>query len=32
MDISSMPGTIDELLAALSSTPGVENPKLLAIE
>ena len=32
MDISSMPGTIDELLTALSSTPGVENPKLLAIE
>jgi hypothetical protein len=32
MDISSMPGTIDELLAALSATSGVENPKLLAIE
>ena len=32
MDISSMPGTIEKLLTDLSSTPGIENPKLLAIE
>ncbi len=32
MDISSMPGTIEVLLTDLSSTPGIENPKLLAIE
>ena len=32
MDISSMPGTIEKLLPDLSSTPGIENPKLLAIE
>ena len=32
LDISGMPGTIDELLAELTATPGVENPKLLAIE
>ena len=30
--ISGMPGTIDSLLSALASTPGVEQPKLLAIE
>jgi chorismate mutase len=32
LDISGMPGTIDSLLSALASTPGVEQPKLLAIE
>ena len=32
LDISGMPGTIDELLAGISETPGVENPKLLGIE
>lgn len=32
LDISDMPGTIDELMKSLSQTPGVENPKLLAIE
>ncbi len=32
LDISGMPGTIDGLLADLSATPGVEKPKLLAIE
>ena len=32
LDISEMPGTIDELLTALARTPGVEHPKLLAIE
>ena len=32
LDISGMPGTIDELLTVLAGTPGVENPKLLAIE
>ena len=32
LDISNMPGSIDELLATLAATPGAENPKLLAIE
>ena len=32
LDISAMPGSIDELLATLAATPGAENPKLLAIE
>ena len=32
VDISHMPGTIDDLLSALASTPGVEQPKLLAVE
>ena len=32
LDISEMPGTIDSLLASIASTPGVEQPKLLAIE
>ena len=32
LDISGMHGSIDGLLAALAVTPGVEQPKLLAIE
>ena len=32
LDISGMHGSIDGLLAALAATPGVEQPKLLAIE
>lgn len=32
MDISNMTATIAELMEAMSGTPGVENPKLVAIE
>ena len=32
MDISSMTCTIENLMEAMSNTPGVENPKLVAIE
>lgn len=32
MDISAMTTTITELIDAMSVTPGVENPKLVAIE
>lgn len=32
MDISGMTTTITELINAMSITPGVENPKLVAIE
>ena len=32
LDISNMPGSIDELLTTMTTTPGAENPKLLAIE
>ena len=32
LDTSGMPGTIDELLADIARTPGVENPKLIGIE
>ena len=32
LDVSGMRGTIDNLIANLAATPGVEKPKLLAIE
>lgn len=32
LDISHMPGTMDQLIHSLAATPGVEQPKLLAIE
>ena len=32
LDISSMPGSLSDLLAAIENTPGVENPRLLAVE
>ena len=32
MDISNMTATIPELIDSMANTPGVENPKLVAIE
>ena len=32
LDISGMSGTMDNFIKDLAATPGVENPKLLAIE
>ena len=32
MDISGMTATIPELMESMTNTPGVENPKLVAIE
>lgn len=32
LDVSAMSGSLDDLLSAISCTPGAENPKLLAVE
>ena len=32
LDVSSMPGPLDDLLNKLNQTPGVDNPRLLAME
>ncbi len=32
LDISDMPGSLEVLMAALASTPGAENPRLVAVE
>ena len=32
LDISAMPGAITQLMEALNGTPGVENPRLVAVE
>jgi len=32
LDISAIPGTLEELMTDISKTPGVEKPKLLAVE
>lgn len=32
LDVSSMPGTLSELLEIIGKTQGVENPRLLAME
>lgn len=32
LDISAIPGTLEELMTDISRTPGVEKPKLLAVE
>lgn len=32
LDISAIPGTLEELMADIARTPGVEQPKLLAVE
>ena len=32
LDTSGMPGALNQLMEALGQTPGVENPKLIAVE
>ena len=32
LDISGMPGPMTQLMSALESSPGVENPRLVAVE
>lgn len=32
LDTGAMPGTLNQLMDALALTPGVENPKLIAVE
>ena len=32
LDISAMPGALTQLMEALTKTPGVENPRLVAVE
>ena len=32
LDISNIPGSLDDLMQGISKTPGVEKPKLLAVE
>ena len=32
LDISAMPGALTQLMEALNDTPGVENPRLVAVE